>query len=104
MKLSRNLDAEALADWRRKVLANAAYVCELCRAATAVEAHHVVTRAIHSLRYDTKNGMALCRTCHMVHHDKSPQAVNLALLAHRPADAAYLEKMRRSIRKYGEEI
>lgn len=54
--------------WRRKVYKRDSYKCQFpgCKTRTKrVEAHHIRKWAnYHHLRYITKNGISLCRSCH----------------------------------------
>jgi 5-methylcytosine-specific restriction endonuclease McrA len=59
--------------WREKVLRRAKYLCQGCLRygikTTATTAHHILP--IHEypeLRYDVRNGAALCDACHNKEH------------------------------------
>lgn len=59
--------------WRELVLRRAGYLCEECarygRKTEATVAHHIKhADAYPELRYDVKNGRALCAACHMKAH------------------------------------
>lgn len=43
-------------------------ICERCGKKGVLNAHHITSRANHSLRYDLKNGLALCVGCHFWIH------------------------------------
>lgn len=66
-------EAEALAEFRRAVLARARWVCERCseRAGfmpyTWLHAHHIKPRS-RGGTHDPENGAALCGYCHMGVH------------------------------------
>ena len=51
--------------WSQKVKHLAGYKCEKCGKTKYVQAHHIVPRTNHALRYDIENGVALCRACHL---------------------------------------
>ena len=86
-----------VSEWRISVLRNAAWKCERC-GKPASQAHHVVSRRIEALKYDARNGEALCVLCHMKHHDESPAAGNAAFRERRPTDWKYLQRMKSSIK------
>lgn len=59
--------------WRDRVLRRAGYLCEECarygRRTEAVVAHHVKHADEYpELRYDVRNGRALCAACHNKEH------------------------------------
>jgi len=43
--------------------------CQMC-GKPATEAHHIISRTEYNTRWDTDNGIALCRECHRKIHDK----------------------------------
>jgi 5-methylcytosine-specific restriction endonuclease McrA len=46
-------------------------ICEDCGSRDDIVAHHVFSFSeFPSLRYDTDNGITLCRTCHKVRHSE----------------------------------
>ena len=53
-------------DWRTAVFARDDYTCVLCqKRGVYMEAHHIKTWAKHpELRFETSNGVTLCRHCH----------------------------------------
>lgn len=54
--------------WSKCVKARANYRCQVGGCGrTATDAHHVISRHCASLRFDLRNGVALCRS----HHDHS---------------------------------
>ena len=64
--------------WRDLVLRRAGYLCEECarygRRTEATVAHHIKhADAYPELRYDVKNGMALCAACHNLKHPEKRQ-------------------------------
>jgi len=46
-----------------KIIRNQGY-CAKCGSTQSLNAHHVIGRINHSLRYDLKNGVVLCSSCH----------------------------------------
>lgn len=69
--------------WRNAVLARDGYRCMRCgrqckKHEKGLAAHHIRSYASEpSLRLDLKNGMTLCRACHMALHGRSPRPPRL---------------------------
>jgi hypothetical protein len=63
--------------WRNAVLERDGYICQSCRCQCkkyerGLAAHHIKPYADYpDLRYDTLNGLTLCRQCHMSLHGKA---------------------------------
>ena len=49
--------------WRDKIRARDEY-CQICGGTQNLNAHHIVGRRIHCLRWDLDNGLLLCAGCH----------------------------------------
>ena len=67
--------------WREKVLRRAGYLCEECarygRTTPATVAHHVKhADAYPELRFDVRNGRALCSACHNRYHPEKVKKSN----------------------------
>jgi len=65
--------------WRERVLRRAGYLCEECarygRRTEATVAHHIKhADTFPELRYDVRNGRALCAACHMLAHPEKSQS------------------------------
>lgn len=67
------LDAKKLAVWQGEVFARDKHVCRCCgvkvqrtlkRISKRAEANHIKGRADLAVRYDRRNGLTLCLTCH----------------------------------------
>lgn len=43
--------------------------CERCGSNFNLTPHHIIGRASHSLRWEKKNGICLCLSCHRFAHD-----------------------------------
>ena len=72
--------------------------CEMCYAQNVrFNAHHIVSRANHSLRYDLRNGLCLCVDCHFNIAHRDPIAVIEFLKDERPDDLKHLQKEKRKI-------
>jgi hypothetical protein len=80
-------DAAQLREWKRQIWLRDEGKCRCCSVKviktlklqpTRGEAHHIIGRANRSTRYDTRNGLLLCRTC----HDRVTGAVNDRLFLH----------------------
>lgn len=69
----RPYSAREFARWSKAVKQAGKYVCINCRATSKLVAHHILSfRDFPLLRYDVKNGVVLCRSCHpKVHFKKS---------------------------------
>lgn len=51
--------------WRAKVIQNGGRKCENCERKDRLNAHHIESYSLNKeLRYDPRNGMCLCSTCH----------------------------------------
>ncbi len=59
--------------WKKEVTARDGHVCRSCKcrvvkqlalAPNRLEVHHVAGRADQAVRWDVRNGMVLCATCH----------------------------------------
>lgn len=73
--------------WREKVLRKAGYLCEECKRygrldenglpVKATTAHHIKhVDEYPELRFDVKNGRALCASCHNKYHPEKGGAKN----------------------------
>lgn len=57
--------------WRECVLSQNSYTCQSCGSKQNLEAHHIKSFAEHEAkRYETDNGITLCKKCHMALHAK----------------------------------
>lgn len=51
--------------WRLEVLARDHGQCQFCGARKSLTAHHIVAASVApDLRYEARNGITLCRSCH----------------------------------------
>jgi len=57
--------------WSLAVRSDWAGKCAVC-GARKCEAHHIIPRQHQAMRYDLKNGIALCAPCHKFNKDISP--------------------------------
>lgn len=96
--------------WSKLVKARAGERCERCGAVPedprGFHAHHVDGRNNHRLRYDVRNGVALCAACHRWGHDH-PLLYAKWFSEHRPEDAEWVmmdpkqrEILKRSLSDY----
>lgn len=79
--------------WSQIVKKRAKFKCEICGKETGLNAHHIISRSNHTLRWDLRNGCCLCVSCHSLgNHSahKDPQDFMLWVLANRTADYEYL--------------
>jgi predicted restriction endonuclease len=92
-KKTLRICADAL--WRRLVLIRANNKCEICGKDKNLNAHHIVSRKNLHLRYDLRNGMALCPSHHFFGKDSAhmnPIWFIDILEKQRPDDLEYLKK------------
>ena len=69
--------------WRRAVLADSQYMCQACGIVPSeinwLHAHHILPWATFpEKRFDRKNGIALCTSCHLVLHREMRAANGVA--------------------------
>jgi len=59
-------------DWRKSVFIRDNYTCQDClKHGGDLEAHHIKPFAKYpNLRFDTNNGITLCKSCHKIRHKK----------------------------------
>lgn len=65
--MKRNYNDEEYTKFRKEVLARDKRKCQMpnCKNKTNLQVHHVKKWSkAHSLRYDIKNGITLCKRCH----------------------------------------
>lgn len=56
-------------DWRMSVFKRDGFHCVVCGSKDDIQAHHIDSwKNNKELRYETKNGITLCRTCHLKAH------------------------------------
>ena len=57
--------------WRKAVVERDRYICRLCWSTEEIEAHHILYWSEYpESRFDTNNGLTLCRECHCAVHGK----------------------------------
>ena len=67
-KLIDKIEKKADNLWRDTILKSVDYKCEVC-GGIADQVHHYFPKGQNGhLRYDWKNGIALCKSCHFKHH------------------------------------
>lgn len=65
--MRRNYDDPVYKEWRLEVYKRAGFKCQMpgCNSKRQLQAHHIYKwSTAPSMRYDTANGICLCRTCH----------------------------------------
>lgn len=88
--------------WRKIIYKNYGYKCAVCGKANQLNAHHIVTRSNKNLRWDVKNGIALCPDHHTLSAKlsahKTPNEFREWLNANYPNNVNYLDlrKMEKS--------
>ena len=58
--------------WKKLVKARAGNKCEHCGGTKVIQANHVIPSTNWSLRFDERNGVALCYRCHFHWWHKNP--------------------------------
>lgn len=86
----KSLKNKADRKWAESVKRNAKGRCERCGKYEGVQSHHVVGRQNHALRFDVRNGVALCWYDHYVFAHQHPLDFAEWFREHRPADYAYV--------------
>ena len=86
----KSLSNKADRIWAEKVKARAKGRCEYCGSYEGVQSHHVVSRRVRRLRFDVRNGVALCPRDHLIFAHQHPLAFARWFSEYRPEDHAYL--------------
>lgn len=73
MKTKGISDSRLMSLWRKAVLAHNHHQCLLCGRSgdSNLQCHHVIARRRKYLRYDYRNGVPLCVSCHQRCHTKT---------------------------------
>jgi len=57
---------EQLIQWRNNILKNWKKKCAMCnKKGKGLNAHHIISKSVKELKYDTNNGILLCPSCHV---------------------------------------
>lgn len=79
--------------WAAAVKEDWNHRCAICGKGGVLHAHHLIPRAHYAVRFDLRNGIALCSYCHIRCHNKSPHQTALAfdlwLESHHPERFAW---------------
>ena len=77
--------------------------CEICgRDFGVLNAHHIINRRNHSVRWDIRNGCCLCFQCHIGNKNSAhqrPKWFEEWTQEHRKEDAEYAEEQRNIVKK-----
>lgn len=77
-------------EWSKIVKCNACHVCEWC-GRPAIHAHHMIAKAQgNKLKYDLRNGVALCYACHVEFHQKNSAKGWKLMQRQRPEDFEFI--------------
>lgn len=71
--MKRDYNDPVYKDWRLKVYKRDKFKCQMpqCNSRSRLEAHHIMKwSSASTLRYDTSNGITLCKNCHKSIHGK----------------------------------
>lgn len=52
-------------------------VCVLCGTTERLQWSHLITRARYATRWDLRNSVVMCASCHFRHHRQGPEAFTL---------------------------
>jgi len=63
------MKCKTIRDWAKECFDRDSGFCQLC-GAVAVDVHHIIPRRYRQVKYDTDNGISLCRNCHQKAHKK----------------------------------
>lgn len=77
--------------WSQLVILSAGGKCEKFGSNKHIQAHHIVPRTNWNLRFDERNGIALCRKCHLYWAHKDSIEFYNWLANYRNSDLTYLE-------------
>ena len=81
--------------WKAKVKERAGGKCEKCGKDKYVQAHHILPRTYWGARFDLENGVALCRSCHILNKDSAHKdALGFSKWIATKRDVDYLESIR----------
>ena len=71
MFIPRSRNAQACIEWRKRINERDGHKCTKCGSGNNLVAHHVIEwKEAPHLRLDMKNGITLCKSCHIIHHRK----------------------------------
>jgi len=89
------LNIKAFNLFKRIVLERANYKCEIC-GNQASTAHHYFPQSSYSyIKYDTRNGISICVSCHFKHHQKADPIIHEIAYKKRKKDIEALKKIPR---------
>ena len=69
-------------------------VCEVCGSINHLQSHHIITRRNTNLRWELKNGVCVCPSCHLFSNDSfhhNPIKAVEFLTSKRPQDFIFLK-------------
>jgi len=59
-----NLKKKCDIAWSKLIKDRAGNRCQICGSVSSLNSHHIIGRVNHVLRWDLKNGICLCASCH----------------------------------------
>jgi len=103
VKTKKNLKKQCDIAWSKKVKELSHGRCEVCGSISTLNSHHIIGRVNYALRWDLKNGMTLCSSCHKfsktsAHND--PVHFMEYFKKARPEDYQYLLTKKNTLAKY----
>jgi hypothetical protein len=91
--------------WSYAVKVRAKEKCEVC-GKPATNSHHYISRSNRRLRWDLRNGVAVCAGCHLFANKsfhKNPEWGHFWMEENRWEDLAYINCVMYEIKKWSEE-
>jgi hypothetical protein len=89
--------------WSKAVKVRDDYTCQMCGSVSGLNSHHIIGRINYSLRFDLKNGLTLCSSCHKFSRNSAhnnPVYFIDWYKKHYPEDYEYLLTKKNIIAKY----
>ena len=89
--------------WSKAVKVRDDYTCQMCGSVSGLNSHHIIGRINYSLRFDLKNGITLCASCHKFDRysaHNNPLYFAVWFEKHYPENYEYLLTKKNIIAKY----
>lgn len=96
----KRLNVKAFNVFKQVVLKKAKYKCEVCGDPASTAHHYRPQGSYGYLKYNIKNGVAICTSCHFKHHTKGDPLVHETIYKKRKKDIEALKKIPRPTGTY----